>query len=170
VQSDGTARRTDDDHLRVHSEGVGVNGIVVGVDGSDESKQALRWALDEARLRHVPVRAVHVWIYPSLIGPGPFDPPSTLPIEQLRADAESLLQATVADVVGDAHDVEVEVRQEVIEGMPARGLLDAAEGADLLVVGSRGRGGFSGLLLGSVSQQCAHHATCPVVIVRAAHS
>jgi nucleotide-binding universal stress UspA family protein len=144
-----------------------VDGIVVGVDGSEESKIALRWGIVEARLRRTPLHAVHVWIYPSVIDPGPFDPPSTRPIERLREDAEALLQATVTEVVNGIEDVDVEVHQQVIEGPAARGLLDAAESADLLVLGSRGRGGFAGLLLGSVSQQCAHHATCPVVIIRA---
>jgi nucleotide-binding universal stress UspA family protein len=83
----------------------------------------------------------------------------------LRGAAETALAATLQEVVPDAAEVEIERR--VVEGAPAAVLVDESREADLLVVGSRGLGGFSGLLLGSVSQQCAHHAACPVVIVRA---
>jgi nucleotide-binding universal stress UspA family protein len=102
--------------------------IVVGVDGSEKSKEALRFALEEARLRGARVEAVYV-----------------------------------ADVAGDAAAVRVD--QIAVDDRPARALIAAAADADLLVVGSRGHGGFAGLLLGSVSQQCAQHAPCPVVIV-----
>jgi nucleotide-binding universal stress UspA family protein len=78
--------------------------------------------------------------------------------------AEKFLKETVAEVVGEGSDVAIE--EVTTEGPAAEVLVDAAEGADLLVVGSRGHGGFAGVMLGSVSQQCAQHASCPVVIVR----
>jgi nucleotide-binding universal stress UspA family protein len=78
--------------------------------------------------------------------------------------AKSELDKTIDEVIGDVKDVAVE--RKAVEGMAAQVLVDEAAGADLLVVGSRGHGGFAGLLLGSVSQQCAHHASCPVVIIR----
>jgi nucleotide-binding universal stress UspA family protein len=135
--------------------------IVVGVDGSDESKQALRWALDEARLRGARVVALRAWMYPALAAGG-LIPVTTDLVEQLAANEQKELAATVADVAGES---DVDVEQVVVEDAAARALVAASEDADLLVVGTRGHGGFSGLVLGSVSQQCAHHASCPVVIV-----
>lgn len=136
-------------------------GIVVGVDGSDGSRKALAWAITEGKLRSCEVRACYVldrrYVDPewaSLITP---------PIEELRKEAAHRLSEIVTDAKADAS-----VRQEVLvpEGQgTARTLLDAAADADLLVVGSRGHGGFQGLLLGSVSQQVLHHAPCPVVVV-----
>jgi len=140
--------------------------IVVGVDGSAESIAAIRWAVEEGRLRKTAVRAVHVWQYPlmstgdAFFGPG-FDP---LPIDP--GELRELAVAGLADAVRKATDVPDAVEQEVVEGHAAEGLVEAAKDAELLVVGSRGHGGFGGLLLGSVSQACAHHARCPVVIVR----
>jgi nucleotide-binding universal stress UspA family protein len=134
--------------------------IVVGVDGSDESKAALRWAVEEARLRGAAVRVVHAWSLRYAVGPGIAIPAFT--VEELQRDSEQMLEAALAGV--DAAGLEIE--RVSVEGGAARLLVEAAEDADLLVVGSRGHGGFAGLLLGSVSQQCAHHAPCPVVIVR----
>lgn len=137
--------------------------IVVGVDGSSESREALRWTLEEARLRDATVRAVHAWGNPFLFTPG-FGPPEDFEFPALHEAAEKLLSSTVAEVAGENPDVEIE--EVAGEGPAASVLVEQAKGADLLVVGSRGHGGFVGLLLGSVSQQCAHHAPCPVVIVR----
>ena len=134
--------------------------IVVGVDGSDQSKAALRWAVEEARLRGASVRAVYAWSAPYVPVPGAVLTEHNL--EELRLQGERMLEAMNEEV--DSKGVEVE--RTSVEGGPARVLVEAAKDADLLVVGSRGRGGFAGLLLGSVSQQCAHHASCPVVIVR----
>jgi nucleotide-binding universal stress UspA family protein len=135
--------------------------IVVGIDGSEESKRALRWALEEARVRKSRVLAVHAWTYQFAAGAGylPTADPEFLP--SVEGEAAQVLDEALAEVGTEG----VEVERLVVEGPPAATLVDAAGGADLLVVGSRGRGGFSGLLLGSVSQQCAHHAPCPVVIV-----
>jgi nucleotide-binding universal stress UspA family protein len=137
--------------------------IVVGVDGSAASKEALRWAFEEARLRRSSIRAVYAWLYPQIGGRG-YIPPDLLDSELLRQTAQERLDSVVGDVAGASHGVELE--GVVTEGPAAKVLVEAAQEAELLVVGSRGRGGFAGLLLGSVSQQCAHHAPCPLVIVR----
>ena len=141
--------------------------IVAGVDGSDDSRAALRFAVKEARLRKAAVRAVHAWWFvPEL-------EPRTAPLEEdwqtLRdQEAKRFIEEFVVNTLGDARSG-VEVTAVPVQGVTAAAaLLDAAEGADLLVVGSRGLGGFTGLLLGSVSQQCVQHARCPVVIVRGA--
>ena len=139
--------------------------IVVGVDGSDGARRALEWAVAEARLRGAQLIAVHTWELPPLgMSAGPFDPPMTLDpdmIQRVEAAARDLVdrELDAVDVTGLQVDKRVEPRN------PADALLDAARDANLLVVGTRGRGGFSGLLLGSVSQQVSQHAPCPVVIV-----
>jgi nucleotide-binding universal stress UspA family protein len=134
-----------------------MTGIVVaGVDGSPQSALALRWAADEAKLRGAVLRAVCVWSY--LDQPGKaFDPGYGVD------DARRLLDDAIAGLGPAAAGVETE--RVTVNDLPARGLLDAARDADLVVVGARGMGGFRGLLLGSVSQQVAQHAPCPVVIV-----
>jgi nucleotide-binding universal stress UspA family protein len=145
--------------------------IVVGVDGSPGSRAALVFALGEARLRGVPLVALHAWVLPLLEAPGPFllefpAPPAT-DFEQLRAGlaeaAAARLEAALAEVEQEAAGVEIERR--VVEAQPASALVKASEQADLVVLGSRGHGGFTGLLLGSVGLQCTQHARCPVVIV-----
>jgi nucleotide-binding universal stress UspA family protein len=140
-----------------------VSVIVVGVDGSSESKAALRWALDEARLRGATLRVVRAWTTP-LVYEGAFIPPDALDTDALQQEAAEALDELIGQASGAETPVSVE--RLVVQGAPARVLVEAAEQADLLVVGSRGHGGFAGLLLGSVSQQCAHHAPCPVVIIR----
>jgi nucleotide-binding universal stress UspA family protein len=145
---------------------MGKGAIVVGVDGSSESKAALRWALDEARLRQAKLKCVHAWFFPSVTDPnGVATRLSAEVFETLRDDADELLESVIAGVVSET-DADVEIVRSVVEGPPASALIAASDGADLLVVGSRGLGGFRGLLLGSVGQQCVHHANCPVVIVR----
>jgi len=134
--------------------------IVVGLDGSEHSSAALRWAAAEARLRGARLRVVHSWHVPTLAVEVPLPEDVYTP-----AAARLEVEGQVAAVLGDAADVPVDI--VVHEGSPAQSLVDEAAGATLVVVGSRGRGGFSGLLLGSVSTQVAHHAPCPVVIVRA---
>ncbi|MDA8268217.1 MAG: universal stress protein [Actinomycetota bacterium] len=136
--------------------------VVVGVDGSPGSSDALRWAADEARLRGAVLRVVYGWVLPTMIYPA-YGPAGMY--EDMPAEAEGRTRTQVEEVLGDHPGLQVEF--EVHEGRAAEVVLDAAKGADMVVVGSRGRGGFSGLLLGSVGSQVAHHATCPVVIVRA---
>jgi nucleotide-binding universal stress UspA family protein len=146
--------------------------VVVGVDGSAGSIEALRWALDEARLRTAPLRAIHSWIYLHALVPALVGYPYAAPAAELDADdataaaqqaAETILDQAFA-AIGDTRDVEVE--RAIVQGSAAQVLIDAVAEDDLLVVGSRGHGGFTDLLLGSVSHRCAQHAPCPVVIVR----
>jgi nucleotide-binding universal stress UspA family protein len=142
----------------------GMETIVVGSDGSPAATAALEWAIAEARLRDARLLVVHAWAVPVLAYSTPYGVgPTADLIEAERKGAAAALDAALERV-----DVEgVDVQRRVVEGPAAQSLLEAAEDADLLVVGSRGHGGFAGLLLGSVSQQCAQHAPCPVVIVRA---
>ena len=147
-----------------------MNEIVVGVDGSDESRAALAWAVEEGRLRRVPVLAVHAWELPVVPTATGLVPSSVdiVPdhLSELREGAVGLVEAMVQEASGDAADVEV--RPLAVEEKPVKALLDAAEanGAQMIVVGSRGHGGFVALLVGSTSEQVARHATCPVVIHR----
>jgi nucleotide-binding universal stress UspA family protein len=137
--------------------------IVVGVDGSDGSVAALRWALAEAEIRGAEVEVVHAWQVPvpALMYDGMVPPPADI---DFAAEAEEIVVRCIKAATGGA-DPLVPVHTRVPSGPSAASLVAASEGAGLLVVGSRGHGGFAGLLLGSVSQQCAHHAHCPVVIV-----
>lgn len=142
--------------------------IVVGVDGSPHSVAALRTALEEAVLHDASVDALTVWRVPSWFvvqGVGRADG-SFVASEYERAARALLAQAVEAARRFSTAARGVRVEQIVVEGRPAAALVEAAQGAQLLVVGARGTGGFKGLLLGSVSAQCAAHAPCPVMIVR----
>ena len=134
--------------------------IVVGVDGSPSSMAALRWAILQAELTGCAVDAVTAWRLPSRYGFAPVTDRAT----DFEGDAGKIL----ADALNEASSVEPDViiRSSVVEGHPAEVLVRAARGADMLVVGSRGHGGFTGALLGSVSQNCVHHAPCPVLVIR----
>jgi nucleotide-binding universal stress UspA family protein len=135
--------------------------IVVGVDGSPPSLEALRWAVAEAAVHGAELVAVAAWEFPFVpSGPGAgfYVGPTA---DDLTADAERQLDEALRQV--DASGVEVTRLTEY--GSPAQVLLEQARTADLLVVGARGHGGFTGLLLGSVSQQCATHAVSPTVVV-----
>ena len=138
--------------------------IVVGIDGSAGSQAALRFAAAEARLRKAKLRLVAAWSLTYVAAPiGMMAPIDDALLPELQDNARAVLDQAVAEVLGDATDIEIE--KTIAEGSPAQVLVDAAQGADLLIVGTRGHGGFAGLLLGSVSQQIAHHAPCPIVIV-----
>lgn len=140
--------------------------IVVGVDHSAGAKAALRFALAEAQLRGAKLRAVHVWQFGFVGAPGlegAFPAPGA-DLSDLHHAAEAALEATLAEALPEASAGEIERR--VVEGTAAALLVEESRDAELLVVGSRGHRGFAGLLLGSVSQQAAQHAACPVVIVR----
>lgn len=132
--------------------------IVVGVDGSAGSAAALAWAVEEAKLRDATVEAVRAWSWPiPYAGPGM----AGLDPKMLEEGEQALLDEAV-----DAVDTSgAPVTKVLVEGPAAQRLLEQARGAELIVVGSRGRGGFAGLLLGSVSQQVVHHAEGPVVII-----
>ena len=140
--------------------------VVVGVDHSEGAKAALRFALEEARMRNATLRVVHVWEFPGYIGLLGFEgsyPGFGGDLVRLRQGAEAELDSTLAGLNAEMSGINVDAR--VSEGSAAIVLVEESRGADLLVVGSRGHGGFASLLLGSVSQQCAQHAACPVVIV-----
>jgi nucleotide-binding universal stress UspA family protein len=137
-----------------------VNRIVVGIDASDGSLRALRWALDEARVRDAELVLVHSYPTPELAAlPAVVTLPSD---EELRKAAEDILDDAVAQVGGTG---DVPVHKEVRAGGAAAVLTEVAEGSDLMVVGARGLGGFRGLLLGSVTHQVVAHSPCPVVVV-----
>ena len=137
------------------STGEGPRPIVVGVDGSEGSIEALRVARRLAMALDAPVEVVGCWEWPAM-----FDPTNS-PDWDPEGDARELARETIAAVYGDASAVTLRISS----GPTARSLIEAGLGAEMLVVGSRGRGGFTGLLLGSVSATCAEHAHCPVLVV-----
>jgi nucleotide-binding universal stress UspA family protein len=141
--------------------------IVVGVDDSDQAAAALRWALAEGALRGTTVEVVHSWSPP--LSALPFG--ATLVIRVDEAAIDSAARASVDELVDNAlaeMDAKPpEVLRTILPGGPATTLVEVAEGADLVVVGSHGRSGFSRLVLGSVAMAVVNHATCPVVVVRA---
>jgi nucleotide-binding universal stress UspA family protein len=143
----------------------GIDAIVVGVDGSDSSRAALRWAHDEAAHHGASLTVVAAWHLPTL----PMAPPfGALPDEgyaaQPKRTALEVLEELVAGL--ERHEPAVDVRTMIVEGNPAKVLIERSDECDLLVVGSRGLEGFSGMLLGSVSQHVVAHAHCPVVVVK----
>lgn len=149
--------------------GDGVGRIVVGVDDSPGSLVALRWAIDEARLRSAELDVVHV--YASTHGLAAQETTYHYPDRSFDEDTASRrLTDRILDQVADDLDGLRPRCRMIPDAQPAKALVEAAEGADLLVVGSRGRGGFRGLLLGSVSLQCVHVASCPVAVIRAPSS
>ena len=138
---------------------------VVGIDGSDPARATLEWAAKEAELRGAKLEIVGAWAFPMYVDPmgGAFPMPGMY--EKTEANEREMIEAEVAKVLGPNPNIAYEIMVRC--GSTATELLAAAEGADLLVIGSRGRGGFASLLLGSTALQCIHHATCPVTVVRA---
>lgn len=132
--------------------------IVVGVDGSEGSRDAIRWAARQARLTGAPLRAVASWRWPNYITRIP--PGADLPADTLRTLREVL--ASIREEFPD-----VEVSEHVVEGPAGPALLSQASGASLLVVGARGRAAYPGMLIGSVAEYCVRNGPCPVVVVRA---
>lgn len=136
--------------------------VVVGYDGSDSSTRAAQWAAEEARARGRGLTLVHAILPPVTTGGlGMGLPPSLDLIDQMEQHAKDQMAAFAATLP------DVDVRSVASIGSPSAVMLEASEAADLVVVGSRGRGGFSGLLLGSVGAQVAAHAACPVAVIRA---
>jgi nucleotide-binding universal stress UspA family protein len=133
--------------------------IVVGVDGSDSARPALQWAIEEATLRHASVDAVHAWHVPYVLGY-----PNTAP--PFLTEVEAAARDTVNAAVAAEGETGVPIETITVMDAAATALIDASKGADLVVVGSRGRGGFASLVLGSVSHHVAQHASCPVVVIR----
>ena len=135
--------------------------IVVGVDGSEPSLAALRWAMRQAELTGAPLEIVSAWEWPvSYSGWETPLPPDYDPAEEARRQLDKAVSAVLTP--GDA----IEVRQSVIEGHAAPVLEALSKTADLVVVGSHGHGEFAGMLLGSVSEHCVTHCHCPVVVIR----
>ena len=137
--------------------------IVVGVDGSAGSLTALRWAMGTASDTGATVEAITAWELPFVLVDG-CQPELATWLKDAQRDAHARLEAAVAGA-RHGHGADADVVLNVVEGAPAPVLIEWSKGADLLVVGSRGRGGFASLLLGSVSAQCVHHAEVPVVVV-----
>lgn len=133
--------------------------IVVGVDGSEESRVALQRAVEEARLRDAVLQPVTAWTPSALLGP-----PAYADFDSERDKAEAAARKLLEEVVAQLPN-DIEVEPVVASGRASQALLNQSEGADLLVVGTRGRGGFAGLLLGSTSHQVTSHARCPVLVV-----
>jgi nucleotide-binding universal stress UspA family protein len=131
--------------------------VVVGVDGSPHSAAALRWSLDEAETHSGEVTAVLAWQVPFLSNPAAYNK------AELERTYQEFLIKTVSEI---APSPAVPLQTLVAEGDPTESLIEASKEADLLVLGSRGRSPFAGLMLGSVSQACAAHAACPVVVVK----
>lgn len=138
----------------------GILPIVVGVDGSPESVAALRWAKKLAVPLGATIKAVSVWHLDMFFGPFAIS----------ARDGESIMREVLEDALAEAFgdDPPEGLIEECRTGRPSEILLQEGESAQLLIVGSRGHGGFAGLLLGSVSSSCAAHASCPVLVVRAA--
>ena len=139
--------------------------IIAAVDGSENNRAALHWAYDEATHHSASLTVVTTWHSPVL----PMSPPyGSVPDKdyenQPKTSALEVLDSLVAEL--EPRSPEVDVRTSIEEGSPAKVLIERSKGCDLMVVGSRGRGGFAGMLLGSVSQHLVAHAHCPVVVVR----
>ena len=160
-------RSSEDADDATGAPGAGATGerVVVGVDGSDGSRIAAGWAVTEARLRGAALQAVHAWEVPMIYGPVgigfPYD------TSGLESAARELLDEVVDGALADADGAAVDVERIVSAGGPASSILETAAGADLVVIGRRGLGGFQRLLLGSVSEHVARHAPCPVVVMPA---
>jgi nucleotide-binding universal stress UspA family protein len=135
--------------------------IVVGTDGSEPSRRALGWAVAEAAVRKAVLQPAIIWQSPYDYGELRYVPVDE---DQLARGAAKRLEQELAEVAGE--DSATATDPLVVHGDPAQVLCERSADADLLVVGSRGHGGFAGLMLGSVSAKCAHHSRCPLVIVR----
>jgi nucleotide-binding universal stress UspA family protein len=138
-------------------------GILVGLDGSHHSERALEWAAKEAAVRHAPLTVLAVHTVPAgWSGHGVAYPEDNELVLQTKAAAQEVTDKIVAGLGGARPET---VTVEAVNGIPADVLLRASEGVDMIVLGARGGGGFARLRMGSVSDQVAHHAHCPVVII-----
>jgi len=139
--------------------------VVVGVDGSDESISALRWAGHYGAASGATVRAVRAWHFPAAAGQAPIGKAPPAVTDEVTQERLAELRESIAAAFPAGPPDSVQAK--VVYGHSAEALIQQAEGADLLVVGHKGRGAFSGMLLGSVSMHCVTHAPCPVTVVRA---
>ncbi len=137
--------------------------IVVGIDGSDGGQEALRWAYEQATLRDADLEVVVAWDFVAKWAVG-YNPEWPEDRDHLEHDAITVADKAVSQLL-DGRPKPPWLTVVAVQGMPAYVLTERARGADLLVVGSRGRGGFAKLLLGSVSNACVHHASCPIVVI-----
>lgn len=161
VESGGLSEGARVDEVR---EVVDIDGgIVVGHDGSQDAQEALVWAAGLAARAGLDLHVVRAWQMTTAPRPATWEFGYVPPMSDYEKAVHDELTAQVA---ATGSDPDVRVTCHVAHQPPARAMIRAAEGADLLVVGARGRGGFTGLLLGSVSDQCVHHAPCPVTVVR----
>ncbi|MGH9210836.1 MAG: universal stress protein [Acidimicrobiales bacterium] len=160
---------TDVDPVPVPGDPMAAAGrIVVGVDDSAHAQAALRWALREGVVRRAPVEAVHVWQPPLATLPFGATLPLSIDEGQIDATARVELDKVVDAAVAELGDEAPAVQRTVVPGSAALTLVDIANDADLLVVGSHGRTGLARLVMGSVATTCVQHASCPVVVVRLA--
>ncbi len=138
--------------------------VVVGVDGSAESVEALRWAARYATATGARVRALLAWHYPGAVG----GPPTGVTPESIHDQTEAQMREALDVAVAKAYDGQeaARVEKDTAYGHPAEALIEVSREADLLVVGSHGHGAFTGMLVGSVSIHCVTGAFCPVVVVR----
>ncbi len=143
-------------------KGVTMKKIVVGIDGSPTSEEALRWAFDEAKLAGAELVVLHGWSYPYPLWRAEADGPR----DEMKLDALRQLEASIDSLGTRSGEGEITVHARLVEEGAAKALIDEAADADLVVVGSRGRGGFASLLLGSVSRAVVQHAPCPVAVIR----
>ena len=143
--------------------GVEAGRVVVGIDGSELSVDATRVAFEEASTRHVGLTLLHVWNSPSVDTSG-LVVPSSFTLQEAHSDELRAMAETVAGLAEHYPDVHVE--QRLRQGRPAKALAEASKGAELVVVGSRGHGGFASLMLGSTSRSLLHHTFAPVLIVK----
>ncbi len=143
----------------------GENGvIVVGVDGSAGAERALRWAAPEAARTGATLRVVHVWRVPTMSWPDTAGAAYLDPID-LKEGGQRIVQRAASFVRRNVDEPGLVIEEVTLEGPTAPGLFTAAEGASMLVVGTRGRGGFASLVLGSTASACAHHTPVPLVVV-----
>jgi nucleotide-binding universal stress UspA family protein len=152
------------DEPDVSTQAVVEGGVVVGHDGSGCAQEALRWAAALAERAHWPLHVVRAWRIATAPQPSTWEPGYVPPITDYEKAVQADLESDVAAVLGAERAARASCH--VVHTQPVRALIQAAVGADVLVVGARGRGGFAGLLLGSVSDQVTRHASCPVTVVR----
>ncbi len=151
------------------NEPQGLPAIVVGIDGSDDSKHALRWAARQAELTNATLQAVTAWHLPVDFGtawqiPATYGRSHDLSQVDFSEDANKTLHGAIEEVLGEAP--RISVTPQLVSGHPAQVLIEASREAGLLVVGASGHGGFVGMLIGSVTQHCVSHSVCPVVVIR----
>lgn len=147
------------------TEGSSAPHVVAGVDGSTESISALKWAAHYGAATGATIKAVLCWHYPAAVGIAPVGKAPKPVTDEVRAEMQEHLDKALTEVFGTV--TPPRVQPEIAYGHPAEVLVEESQRADLLVVGNRGHGQFTGMLAGSVSMHCVTHAACPVVVVRA---